>query len=109
MPDNALITLGVAAGPPPTPNRIGISSALKIGNDLYLRDNFSVTTSGQCSDVPLLASLASMGQERVMYSIDYPYGSSDIAGRFMEAAAISEDTRALVSHRNAEAILKLTS
>ncbi|MDT5337146.1 MAG: 2,3-dihydroxybenzoate decarboxylase [Mycobacterium sp.] len=75
----------------------------------YLRDNFSVTTSGQCSDVPLLASLASMGQDRVMYSIDYPYESSDIAGRFMETAAISEDTRALVGHRNAEAILKLTS
>jgi 2,3-dihydroxybenzoate decarboxylase len=75
----------------------------------YLRDNFSVTTSGQCSDVPLLASLASMGQERVMYSIDYPYESSDVAGRFMETAAISEDVRALVSHQNAEAILKLTS
>lgn len=38
LPDNALITLGVAAGPPPTPNRIGISSALKIGNDLYVID-----------------------------------------------------------------------
>ena len=75
----------------------------------YLRDNFSVTTSGQCSDVPLLASLASMGQERVMYSIDYPYESSDVAGRFLESAAVSEDVRALVGHANAEAILKLTS
>ncbi len=75
----------------------------------YLRDNFAVTTSGQCSDVPLLASLASMGQERVMYSIDYPYESSDVAGRFIESAAVSEDVRALVGHANAEAILKLTS
>lgn len=73
----------------------------------YLRDNFSVTTSGQCSDVPLLASLASMGEKRVMFSIDYPYESSEIAGHFMASAAVSEDVRALVGHHNAEALLKL--
>jgi ribonuclease BN (tRNA processing enzyme) len=38
LPDNALITLGVAAGPPPTLNRYGISSALKIGGDVYVID-----------------------------------------------------------------------
>ncbi|OSC41452.1 MBL fold metallo-hydrolase [Mycobacterium decipiens] len=38
LPDNALITLGVAAGPPPTPNRIGISSVLKIGGAVYVID-----------------------------------------------------------------------
>lgn len=38
LPENALITLGVAAGPPPTPNRTGISSALKIGSDIYVID-----------------------------------------------------------------------
>jgi ribonuclease BN (tRNA processing enzyme) len=38
MPANALITLGVQAGPPPVPNRTGISSALKIGGDVYQID-----------------------------------------------------------------------
>jgi ribonuclease BN (tRNA processing enzyme) len=38
LPDNALITLGVQAGPPPVPNRYGISTALKIGNDVYVID-----------------------------------------------------------------------
>jgi len=38
LPDNALITLGVEAGPPPVPNRFGISSALKIGSDVYVID-----------------------------------------------------------------------
>jgi ribonuclease BN (tRNA processing enzyme) len=38
LPANALLTLGVQAGPPPIPDRIGISSALKIGNDLYVID-----------------------------------------------------------------------
>lgn len=38
LPANALITVGVAAGPPPTPDRFGISSTLKIGSDLYVID-----------------------------------------------------------------------
>ena len=38
MPDDALITLGVQAGPPPVPNMTGISSALKIGGDVYQID-----------------------------------------------------------------------
>ncbi|MBJ7336400.1 MAG: MBL fold metallo-hydrolase [Mycolicibacterium sp.] len=38
LPDNALITLGVQAGPPPVPNKTGISSALKVGDDIYQID-----------------------------------------------------------------------
>ncbi len=38
LPDTGLITLGIQAGPPPVPNRTGISSALKIGNDIYQID-----------------------------------------------------------------------
>lgn len=74
----------------------------------YIRDNFSVTTSGQCSDVPLNAALAAMGPRRVLFSVDYPYESSQVAGDFMDHADIAEDIRALVGHENAEALLKLT-
>jgi ribonuclease BN (tRNA processing enzyme) len=38
LPENALILLGVQAGPPPVPNRVGISSALKIGDAIYQVD-----------------------------------------------------------------------
>ena len=38
LPENALITLGVQAGPPPVANKTGISSALKIGDDVYQID-----------------------------------------------------------------------
>lgn len=38
LPENALVTLGVQAGPPPVPHRTGISSTLKIGGDLYQID-----------------------------------------------------------------------
>jgi hypothetical protein len=35
LPDNALITFGVQAGPPPVHNKTGISSALKVGDNVY--------------------------------------------------------------------------
>ena len=38
LPENALVTLGVQAGPPPVPNRTGISSPLKVGKDVYQID-----------------------------------------------------------------------
>jgi ribonuclease BN (tRNA processing enzyme) len=38
LPDTALITLGVQAGPPPVPNKTGISSALVVGGDVYQID-----------------------------------------------------------------------
>jgi len=38
LPKNALITLGVQAGPPPVANMTGISTALKIGGDVYQID-----------------------------------------------------------------------
>ncbi len=38
MPENALVTLGVQAGPPPVPYKTGVSSTLKVGNDLYQID-----------------------------------------------------------------------
>lgn len=38
LPEAALITLGVQAGPPPVPGRIGISTALKLGSDVYVID-----------------------------------------------------------------------
>lgn len=73
----------------------------------YIRDNFHVTTSGQFSDVPLHAALTAMGPNRVMFSIDYPYETSLVAGRFMDQAAITEDERALVGQENAQALLKI--
>jgi ribonuclease BN (tRNA processing enzyme) len=38
MPENALVTLGVQAGPPPVPNRTGIATTVKVGGDLYQID-----------------------------------------------------------------------
>ena len=73
----------------------------------YVRDNIAVTMSGQFSNVPLQAAIAALGADRVMFSIDYPYESSELAGRFMDGAPLSDDVSARVAHANAETLLGL--
>ena len=42
-----------------------------------------------------------------MFSIDYPYKSSELAGHFMDDAPLSDDVGACVAHANAETLLGL--
>jgi predicted TIM-barrel fold metal-dependent hydrolase len=46
----------------------------------YLKSNFSVTTSGQFSDVPLACAISALGEDNVIFSIDYPYKDSKRRG-----------------------------
>ena len=80
---------------------------LKLPPSAYLRRNLYVTTSGQCDDVPLIAALSALGDEHVLFSIDYPYEDSATAGRFIERAAIGSVVREKVCSGNARAIMPL--
>lgn len=73
----------------------------------YLRRNLYVTTSGQCDDVPLLAAIASLGAEHVLFSVDYPYEDSAVAGAFLDNAALDDATREKVARGNAMALMRL--
>jgi 2,3-dihydroxybenzoate decarboxylase len=80
---------------------------LKLRPSDYLRRNLYVTTSGQCDDVPLIAALSALGDDHVLFSIDYPYEDSATAGRFIERAAIGSVVREKVCSGNARAIMPL--
>jgi 2,3-dihydroxybenzoate decarboxylase len=80
---------------------------LKLPPSAYLRRNLYVTTSGQCDDVPLIAALSALGDDHVLFSIDYPYEDSATAGRFIERAAIGGVVREKVCNGNARAIMPL--
>jgi len=73
----------------------------------YVRENVHVTTSGVFTFPPLLCTLLVLGAERVLFSVDYPYSSNDDAVSFLRAAPISRRDRELVTHVNAERLLKL--
>jgi 2,3-dihydroxybenzoate decarboxylase len=80
---------------------------LKLPPSAYLKRNLYVTTSGQCDDVQLIAALSALGDDHVLFSIDYPYEDSATAGRFIEHAAIGAVVREKVCCGNARSIMPL--
>ncbi len=80
---------------------------LKKSPSQYIRENFYVTTSGMCSNGPLTCAIQELGEERVMFSVDYPYESSEIAAQFIEQAPISKKVLEKICYKNAQSILKL--
>jgi 2,3-dihydroxybenzoate decarboxylase len=73
----------------------------------FFRRNFVITTSGVCDNAPLIDALAALGEDNVMFSVDYPYQDSKQSGDFIEAAPISDAVRAKICNGNARRVLKL--
>ncbi|GHO86363.1 amidohydrolase family protein [Dictyobacter formicarum] len=73
----------------------------------YFLHNFTITTSGFFSDPPLLLALQTVGADRIIFSVDYPYSSNEQGRAFLDHAAISPSDKEKISHLNAERILKL--
>lgn len=73
----------------------------------YIRDNIMITTSGACDVPALLCSVLSLGSERIMFSVDYPYESTEASVDFINRAPISEIDRAKICHLNAQRVLGL--
>ena len=80
---------------------------LKRAPSEYIRNNIWVTTSGMFSDDPLLCSIHALGHERVMFSADFPFESTQEAGKFMDAAPLKDEIKQDVASRNAERLLGL--
>lgn len=73
----------------------------------YFHRNIWCTTAGVSSDEPLRCALDALGADRVMFSIDYPYESTEEAGEWIEAAPLSEEEKAKVCYQNAKDLLRL--
>ena len=73
----------------------------------YIQENFVVTTSGVFSAEPLLCTIAALGEDNVLFSVDYPFESSQTAAQFMDAVAVSEAVRQKIGYRNAQRVLRL--
>lgn len=81
---------------------------LKLQPSEYLKQNMLITTSGVCDNGPLLCSIGALGEDRVLFSTDYPYESVMVANDFIENAPISDEVKAKVCHLNARRWLKLS-
>lgn len=73
----------------------------------FFRRNFVITTAGVCDPHALRASLATLGEGNVMFSVDYPYQESKQAGDFIASAPLADAVRAKVCTANAQRVLHL--
>jgi len=73
----------------------------------YLCENFYVSTSGFSSDQALIGALLTIGADRILFAVDYPYEMMEPATAWIERAPISENDRRKIAHLNARALFTL--
>lgn len=72
----------------------------------YFRRNFSITTSGCFSDPPLRCALETLGADRIMFAVDYPF-SDNVAGcDWLDHTPLSPAERGKIAAGNAERLLR---
>lgn len=84
------------------------AAGLKLKPSDYFRSNLVITTTGVCSDSALQCAIAELGEDRVLFSVDYPYENSEEAAQWIEAAPLSGEQREKICYRNAERVLHLS-
>ena len=66
-----------------------------------------LTTSGIFTEPPFLTALLTFGIDRIMFSVDYPYAPNANGRAFLDRLSIGPEDKAKLTHRNADALLKL--
>lgn len=97
--DNIWLTEGVISVP-------RVKKLEKIPSQ-YVKDNFCVTISGMFSLPALLCAYLTLGADRILFAVDYPYESNKEAVQFMETAPICNSDKEKIYHLNAEKLLAL--
>jgi len=70
----------------------------------YLRQNVHYTFAGFNFPATFLDLLLEVGVDRIMFSVDYPYGSMAAARAFLEQLPVSAADRERIAHGNAETL-----
>ncbi len=73
-----------------------------------VRRNIRITTAGAFSDEPLHCALGALGEDNIMYSVDYPFESMTEAAEWIDASKLDPQVRAKIERENAQALLKLS-
>jgi len=73
----------------------------------YLRHNVHYTFGGFNFPATFLDLLLEVGVERIMFSVDYPYGSMAAARAFLEQLPVTAADRERIAHGNAEKLFGL--
>ncbi len=69
--------------------------------------NFYLTTSGNFSDIALDASIAALGVDRIMFSVDWPFAKNKEGTDWLHRTKLSDADKAKILGTNAVSLLKL--
>lgn len=83
--------------------RRGLRKTLK----QYFLENVWLTTSGNFSTPALVCSIMTLGMDRILFSVDWPYESNDAGVSWLRSLPLSSADLAKLAHRNAEQLLKI--
>lgn len=73
----------------------------------YLRENVHYTFGGFNFPATFLNLLLEVGAGRIMFSVDYPYGSMQESRQFLDHLPVGPLDKERIAHGNAEALLKV--
>jgi uncharacterized protein len=72
-----------------------------------LRKHVWVSIGGFFMMPSFLAALDAFGPDRLLYSVDYPFGSLERGRAFLDQLPVDADILAKITHRNADQLLRL--
>lgn len=87
--------------PPPSVTRLS-----GLPSEYFLRHVW-VTTSGMFSLPPVMCALSVFGTDRVLFSVDYPFGPNAAGRAMLDALPVSPADKAKIAGENAERLLRL--
>ena len=73
----------------------------------YFRENFYVTTSGNFCTQSLVHAILTLGADRLLFAVDYPFEDHAQAAEWFDAADIAEIDRHKIGRSNAMALFDL--
>jgi gamma-resorcylate decarboxylase len=73
----------------------------------YFRSNFYVSTSGHFCTQSLIHAILTVGADRVLFAVDYPFEDHAQAAAWFDAAEIAETDRIKIGRDNAVALFGL--
>ena len=71
----------------------------------YFNDNLWITTSAFFRDELLALALATFGEDRIMFSVDYPMASAKAGADWFRAVDLPRATKEKIAHGNARRLL----
>jgi len=70
--------------------------------------HFWITTSGFFSDPALLCSMMELGADRIIFSVDWPWGNNKEGVDWLDRTMISSEDKAKIYHGNVEKLLHMS-